>query len=185
MVLCTIEGELCYANCNWNADNGKWNCNANHANDNRWNTFVARTLRGKRKRKDVAEFSLHLFENIHALHNDLKNKTYQHSKYQAFKINDPKPRDIHIFLETKMKLQLHPKKVSITTLASGVDFLGWVHFPHHRTLRTVTKKRMFKNLKKKEYVEESVQSYLGMLKHGDEHKLTSDILKKKTIKNDT
>jgi hypothetical protein len=27
-----------------------------------------------------------------------------------------------------LKLALHPRKVSITTVASGVDFLDWVHF---------------------------------------------------------
>src|SRR3989344_6103501 len=42
------------------------------------------------------------------------------------------------FLEEKLKLQLHPDKVFIKTLASGIDFLGWVHFPRHRVLRTTT-----------------------------------------------
>ena len=31
------------------------------------------------------------------------------------------------------------QKVSIGTLASGVDFLGWAHFPDHRVIRTATK----------------------------------------------
>src|SRR3989344_1719012 len=35
------------------------------------------------------------------------------------------------FLEERLKLELHPDKVFIKTLASGVDFLGWVHFPDH------------------------------------------------------
>ncbi|MFZ4648582.1 MAG: reverse transcriptase/maturase family protein [Patescibacteria group bacterium] len=48
------------------------------------------------------------------------------------------------FLEQRLKLSMHPKKVFLTTLASGVDFLGWVHFPEHLVLRTVTKKRMFR-----------------------------------------
>ncbi|NTU66478.1 MAG: hypothetical protein HGB08_00985 [Candidatus Moranbacteria bacterium] len=34
-------------------------------------------------------------DNILALHEDLINHTYKHGGYQAFKINDPKPRDIH------------------------------------------------------------------------------------------
>ena len=59
--------------------------------------------------------------------------------------------EIEKFLDTQLLLYLHPDKVHIKTLASGVDFLGWVHFPNHRVLRTVTKWRMFKNLKKKEY----------------------------------
>ena len=56
-----------------------------------WQEF----LYGKKKRKDVAEFLLHFSDNILALHEELKNKTYKHDGYQAFKINDPKPRDIH------------------------------------------------------------------------------------------
>lgn len=51
--------------------------------------------RGKQKRKDVQEFKYHLMTNIIALHRDLTNKIYKHSAYEAFKINDPKPRDIH------------------------------------------------------------------------------------------
>jgi RNA-directed DNA polymerase len=77
---------------------------------------------------------------------------------------------IKIFLKNNLLLDLHPNKVSITTLASGVDFLGWVHFPTHRVLRTTTKKRMFKNLKKNPN-KETIQSYLGMLRHGNVYKL--------------
>ncbi len=46
-------------------------------------------FRGKRKRDDVALFSLHLMDEIIALHNDLKAKTYRHGSYHAFKVNDP------------------------------------------------------------------------------------------------
>jgi retron-type reverse transcriptase len=51
--------------------------------------------KGKRQKKDVQEFELHLMDHILALHEDLKNKTYEHGGYHAFKISDPKPRDIH------------------------------------------------------------------------------------------
>ena len=34
-------------------------------------------------------------DNIFKLHDELANKEYQHGSYHAFKINDPKPRDIH------------------------------------------------------------------------------------------
>jgi hypothetical protein len=74
------------------------------------------------------------------------------------------------FLEKELKLQLHPDKVFTKTIASGLDFLGWVHFPKHRVLRTSTKKRMLKNLKNNPK-EQTVQSYLGMLKHGNTQKL--------------
>lgn len=51
--------------------------------------------KGKKNKKDVQEFSLRLMDNILSLHNDLFNHTYKHGGYQSFKINDPKPRDIH------------------------------------------------------------------------------------------
>ena len=79
---------------------------------------------------------------------------------------------ISSFLEKELELQLHPNKVFIKTIASGVDFLGWVHFPKHRVLRNTTKRRMLKSLKNNQKVE-MIQSYLGMLKHGDAHRLIS------------
>ena len=295
-----------------------------------WQEFV----RGKRKRKDVQEFQLHLMDNIFSLHLDLKNKTYRHGLYYAFNISDPKPRNIHkatvrdrllhraiyrilypyfdkkfisdsyscrlnkgthravnqfkkyfwkvsrnntkqcwvlkcdvrkffasidhatlqniltkhisdsniswllvrvimsfhstelgkglplgnltsqllvniymnefdrfvkhklkaeyyiryaddfvvfesdrfhltlflkeieVFLRKELKLSLHPNKVSIKTLSYGIDFLGWIHFPDHRVLRTTTKKRMFRNLSEK-----SADSYRGLLKHGNAYSL--------------
>ena len=300
-----------------------------------WREF----LRNKRGRKDIERFSIHLIDNILALHRELTGKTYQHGPYKAFRINDPKPRDIHkasvrdrllhhaiyrilylhfdpkfifdsyscrrikgthrainrfrddarkvsrnhtrtvwvlkcdirkffaninheilgnilkrhiksgntilllskvvrsfhakdrpdiglplgnltsqllvniymndfdhflkremkvthcvryaddfvilhesreylekllpkisSFLETRLKLSLHPDKVFIKTWASGVDFLGWVHFPHHRVPRTSTKRRMFRNLKQSQS-DATLASYMGLLSHGDTHEL--------------
>ncbi|OGF49103.1 hypothetical protein A3I36_04655 [Candidatus Giovannonibacteria bacterium RIFCSPLOWO2_02_FULL_45_28] len=308
-----------------------------------WREF----LRGKRKRKDVAEFSLNLTSNIIALYCELADKTYRHGAYKSFKINDPKPRDIHkatvrdrllhhaiyrilypcfdpkfifdsyscrydkgvhrainrfrayartvsknhtriawvlkcdirkffasidhetlinvlkrrikdkdviwllrevvgsfhaeskpgvglplgnltsqllvnvymnefdhflkrelkiayciryaddfvilqedkkylenilskisAFLETKLKLSLHPDKVFIKTLTSGVDFLGWVHFPHHRVPRTSTKRRMFKKLATTDSPQSKV-SYLGLLSHGNTYRLQQRIMRLK------
>jgi retron-type reverse transcriptase len=56
-----------------------------------WQEF----LRGKRHRQDVQKFSLNLMDNIFSLHQDLLYQTYEHGGYETFKINDPKPRDIH------------------------------------------------------------------------------------------
>jgi RNA-directed DNA polymerase len=80
-------------------------------------------------------------------------------------------QNINTFLQSKLSLNIHPDKIFIKTLASGVDFLGWIHFCDHRVLRTATKKRMFRNLKLKERKIETIQSYLGMLKHGNTKKL--------------
>ncbi|KND48474.1 MAG: Retron-type RNA-directed DNA polymerase [Parcubacteria bacterium C7867-005] len=309
-----------------------------------WEEFIC----GKRQRKDVAIFSLNLSENIFDLHQDLLNKTYSHSDYQAFNISDPKPRNIHkasvrdrllhhaiyrvlypyfdkkfihdsyscrlnkgthkalnrfrsfgykisknntktswtlkcdmrkffasidhqillniltkyiedkdtlnllerviesfnsstegkglplgnltsqllvniymnefdhfvkhklkikyyiryaddfvllspdksgltntlgsmkVFLSEKLKLELHPSKVSIKTLVSGVDFLGWIHFPTHRILRTATKRRVLKNLKTNQS-KETRASYLGLLKHGDTYKIREQFLDLKEV----
>ena len=82
--------------------------------------------------------------------------------------------EIRIFLENKLKLSLHPNKVSINTFSSGVDFLGWVNFADYKVLRTVTKKKMFRRLKENQK-EETMASYLGMLSHGNGYKLKEKI----------
>jgi len=79
------------------------------------------------------------------------------------------------FLEERLKLNLHPDKVFIKTLSSGVDFLGWVHFPDHRVLRTITKRQMFKRINKNPKPE-TINSYLGLLKHGNTQKLRSKLI---------
>ncbi len=302
-----------------------------------WKEFI----KGKRKRKDVQEFSLSLMDNIIQLHQELANHTYNHGSYQAFCINDPKPRQIHKslvrdrllhhaiyrqlypffdrtfvsdsfscrlnrgshkalsrfrkfghqvsknntrtcwilkcdirkffenidheilsgilkkyisdrniiwllervifsfssapgrglplgnltsqlfvniymnefdqfvkhklktkyyiryaddfvvfsqdkawleetlpkmgnFLKERLKLELHPNKIFIKTFSSGVDFLGWVHFPNHRVLRTTTKRRMLKTVKVGNKPE-AMSSYLGLLKHGNTNKIKSVI----------
>jgi hypothetical protein len=87
----------------------------------------------------------------------------------------------HFFLFEKLHLTLHPDKISIKTFASGVDFLGWVHFPAHRVLRTVTKKRVFRNIMMKianddaKKLDATIQSYLGVLSHGNAQGLASII----------
>lgn len=298
-----------------------------------WREF----LKGKRAKKDVQKFSLNLMDNIIRLHQDLSNHTYKHGGYQAFKISDPKPRDIHkasvrdrllhhaiyrklypffdrtfisdsfscrvnkgthkalnrfrsfayevsknhtktcwvlkcdikkffasinqeilknilarhlkdsdilwlfgqvidsfpyglplgnltsqllvnvymnefdqfvkhklkakyyiryaddfvilsenkkwlkniipdiqLFLQENLNLQIHSDKIFIKTIASGVDYLGWVHFPDHRVLRTTTKKRMMRRIKENPKPE-ALASYLGLMKHGNTNKLRRNL----------
>lgn len=85
--------------------------------------------------------------------------------------------EISEFLGIKLKLELHPHKVSIGTLAAGVDFLGWVHFPDHRVLRTTTKQRMMRNLEGNES-ENRLNSYLGLLSHGNTEKIRDEVLER-------
>ena len=74
--------------------------------------------------------------------------------------------EIGNFLHNELKLQLHPKKVFIKTFASGVDFLGWIHFSHHRVPRTTTKQRMLKRVADCP-TDETIASYAELLRHGD------------------
>lgn len=81
------------------------------------------------------------------------------------------------FLADKLKLQLHEKKIVLRKYAQGVDFLGYVVLPHYRVLRTKTRRRMMRKLLYKVgdlnqggisavSLNQSLQSYLGVLKHG-------------------
>ncbi|MEK7192026.1 MAG: reverse transcriptase/maturase family protein [Patescibacteria group bacterium] len=79
------------------------------------------------------------------------------------------------FLKRELRLSLHPQKVFIKTLASGVDYLGWVHFPDHRVLRTATKRKMMRRLAKNPK-NETKQSYLGLLKHGNTEKIRQKLI---------
>lgn len=305
-----------------------------------WQEFI----KGKKKRRDIQEFSFNLFDNIILLHEELANQTYRHGGYQAFRINDPKPRNIHkasvrdrllhhaiyrilypffdrtfiadsyscridkgthkainrfkgigyrvsrnntktcwvlkcdikkffanidhdillvilreyitdknilwllkeviesfetqvgkglplgnltsqllvniymnrfdqfakhtlkaryyiryaddfiflsdskywlkiilfkieSFLLQELKLRLHPQKIFIKTLVSGVDYLGWIHFPHHRVLRTSTKRRIIRRIQEHS-TEETLQSYLGLLGYGNTYRLQNEVLNK-------
>lgn len=84
--------------------------------------------------------------------------------------------EISKFLAEKLELQLHPQKIIIGKYHKGIDFLGYVIFPHHNILRTKTKKRIFKRIRDKRFrlksdlisethFNQSLQSYFGILKH--------------------
>jgi retron-type reverse transcriptase len=84
-------------------------------------------------------------------------------------------RLIAVFLREQLELELHPSKVFLTTFASGVDFLGWVHFPTHRVLRTTTKRRMLKRVGVEEVSPATILSYIGLLEHGNAHMLQTEL----------
>jgi len=79
----------------------------------------------------------------------------------------PRVRD---YLLRELKLELHPDKLFIKTLAGGVDFLGWIHFFDHRILRKSTKNRALRKISKN-LNNETYQSYLGLLEHGNARKI--------------
>jgi hypothetical protein len=90
------------------------------------------------------------------------------------------------FLESKLKLSLHPQKVDIRNYYLGIDFLGYVVFSNFVLPRTKTKRRLFKKIHKKvddyktnkisaESLSQSIQSYLGYLSHANTYKLSQEL----------
>lgn len=87
-------------------------------------------------------------------------------------------RRIERFLSEKLKLLLHPDKVSIRKITQGIDFLGYTILPHAILLRTKTKRRVFKKLRirveqykasalSEESFLSSVNSYFGIFAHAN------------------
>ena len=90
------------------------------------------------------------------------------------------------FLSEKLKLELHPNKITIRKYHEGIDFLGYVIFPYYKLLRAKTKRRILRNIRKKmrsfqeghlskEKLNSSLQSYLGVLSHADTYELTQNL----------
>jgi hypothetical protein len=95
---------------------------------------------------------------------------------------------IRKFLFGKLKLELHPNKIFIKTISSGVDFLGYVILPHHKVLRAKTKRRIFRKIiVKRQKLEDglateksfnqTLQSYLGILSHCRGYKAKKQLIK--------
>ena len=91
-----------------------------------------------------------------------------------------------IFLSENLYLEFHPHKVVLRPLRQGIDFLGYVTLPHHRVLRTKTRRRMKRKLRStlavyfkgevpEQSLHQSMQSYLGLLKHADTYKLQDEM----------
>lgn len=88
---------------------------------------------------------------------------------------------IEKFLQFNLKLELHPDKIVFRKLASGIDFLGYIIFPHYVLPRAKTKKRLLRKIRSRilefktgkiseEKLNQTVQSYLGYLTHANTYK---------------
>lgn len=83
---------------------------------------------------------------------------------------------IQEFVVERLRLVVHPNKIILRKFSQGIDFLGYVLLPHYRVLRTKTKRRMFQRMSQQVAdfneglvddfsLQQSLQSYLGLLKH--------------------
>jgi len=93
---------------------------------------------------------------------------------------------IREFLNQKLQLELHPKKLIIRKLSQGIDFVGYVLFSNYTLLRTRTKQRMKKRLKNAYEtflqgkmnavdLDQRLQSYLGILSHANQQTLSQAV----------
>lgn len=94
---------------------------------------------------------------------------------------------IEAFLQTRLQLTLHPRKVEIRPYSRGIDFLGYVILPYHTMVRTKTKRRMMRKLSERAAAYRSgvitdwqllasLRAYLGVLSHADAHELSERII---------
>ena len=146
----------------------------------------------------IGNLTSQLFANIYLNEFDqfvkhhLKIKNYVRYTDDFVIISDSKTflenliEPIRKFLHDGLALELHPRKVSIRKLHWGVDFLGYIVLPHHRLLRRKTKQRILRKLRKrvseyksgiitKQTLEQSIQSYLGVLSHANTHKFSDEL----------
>lgn len=96
-------------------------------------------------------------------------------------------KKIEQFLILNLKIELHPDKVVLRKYHAGVDFLGYVLLPNAIILRTKTKRRMFKKIKKRisqykqdkiseEQLMQTINSYLAVLSHANSFKLRRELM---------
>lgn len=82
---------------------------------------------------------------------------------------------ITAFARDHLELEIHRGKTRIVNCRSGVDFVGWTIAPHRRSLRRSTVKRANRRIAERRGNEEellaTVNSYLGMARHGDTHRV--------------
>ena len=93
---------------------------------------------------------------------------------------DPKWKEIYLesikeFLESDLRLELHPKKIATRKLRWGIDFCGYIVLPHYILPRTKTKKRVISKISKGNISYQSLQSYLGYLSHANSFKLSEKL----------
>jgi retron-type reverse transcriptase len=127
-------------------------------------SFVFQEKEGRKVGLPLGNVTSQLFANIYLHELDLFVKHTTRKKWflrfcdDFLFVSEQKPELwaliplIRHFLKEELYLELHPKKVIIRKFDQGIDFLGYVVFPHHRTLRTRTKKRLKRRLKKKHCV---------------------------------
>lgn len=90
------------------------------------------------------------------------------------------------FLKETLNLELHPQKLILRKFRQGIDFLGYVVLPYYRLVRAKTRRRISKRVGAKlreankqevtlESFDQSLRSYLGVLRHASAYKVTQQL----------
>ena len=138
----------------------------------------------------IGNLTSQLFANVYMdvfdqfIKHDLKVKYYARYTDDFVIVSESKEYlvqllpQIRSFLKEKLRIQIHPKKVTITKFARGIDYLGYVLFPHFTLVRKRTQKRALRKINEKillykkeeiskDKVHTTLMSYLGVLSHAD------------------
>ena len=93
---------------------------------------------------------------------------------------------IQSFLKERLRLNIHPKKITLTKSGCGIDYLGYVLFPHFTLVRKRTQKRALRKINDKmllykqgkiseDKVRATLMSYLGVLSHANTYKFSEKL----------
>ncbi len=138
----------------------------------------------------IGNLTSQLFANVYMdvfdqfIKHDLKVKYYARYTDDFVIVSESKEYlvqllpQIRSFLKEKLKIQIHPKKITITKFGRGIDYLGYVLFPHFTLVRKRTQKRALRKINEKillykkeeiskDKVHATLMSYLGVLSHAD------------------
>jgi RNA-directed DNA polymerase len=85
---------------------------------------------------------------------------------------------IRSFLLDSLQLTLHPKKIIVRKISTGIDFLGYVVLPHYKVVRTSTRRRIFRKLGGLGAAtpKASIDSYIGITTHAKGYLIKQRIL---------
>ena len=94
-------------------------------------------------------------------------------------------KEIEEFLNSELRVELHPQKSKIISLSKGVDFVGFRNFYHFKLLRKRNIRNMERKIKifnkgliTKDKLFESFQGWQAYAKWADSYKLRENIKSK-------
>lgn len=93
---------------------------------------------------------------------------------------------IQLFLKDKLKIQMHPNKITITKFSHGIDYLGYVLFPYFTLVRKRTRQRALRKINEKillyrqgeipkDKLHATLMAYLGVFSHANAYRFSEKL----------